>query len=157
MCRHAASRPESDVLQFLPQSFVFYPAKPELSEKQAFLDAFARRAAAAAVAEGCGASRNAWILKPSDGGKGDGIQVVAGDGPFGAAPIVSFVEAQPVGSIAWVVSEYIERPLLLPGGRKFDWRCARSTIPCPAGEPSLTFRAILSSSLAQCDFLFKTS
>jgi hypothetical protein len=113
---HAAVRPAARVAEWLPASFNFYPAKPELSEEAPFRAAFAARAA------GAGGGRNAWILKPSDGGKGERIKVMAGDGPSGAEAVLGFLAAQPAGSIAWVVSEYIERPLLLPGRRKFDWR-----------------------------------
>jgi hypothetical protein len=148
--QHLAACPTSDVDAWFPLSFVFYPAKPEKSERAAFLAAFAARA---------GRGRNAWILKPSDGGKGEGIKVMAGDSlssnppplppssmdaavaleagppnegtvaaaeaaavPAGAQPILDFLEARPAGSIAWVVSEYLEDPLLLPGNLKFDWR-----------------------------------
>lgn len=155
---HLAARPESGVDLWFPPSFVFYPAKPEKSERAAFLAAFEARV---------GRGRNAWILKPSDGGKGEGIKVMAGDAtlssispaplhdstsvqdtaevqaaavpneseganaaqeetamavPVGAQPILDFLDGRPAGSIAWVVSEYLENPLLLPGGLKFDWR-----------------------------------
>lgn len=99
-------------------SFNFYPAKPEMSERDAFILAFRRRA------ERGETTRNVWILKPSDGGKGERIKIIAGDKEKSAdgAEILAFIDSQPEGSIAWVVSEYIERPLLLPGNRKFDWR-----------------------------------
>jgi len=160
---HLAARPDSGVDQWFPPSFVFYPAKPEKSERAAFLAAFEARV---------GHGRNAWILKPSDGGKGEGIKLIAGDAaptiagpepsqgsaavqdtagvhepaeaqkeavvpteggtaadeqttvvvPAGAQPILDFLDGRPAGSIAWVVSEYLENPLLLPGGLKLDWR-----------------------------------
>lgn len=37
--------------------------------------------------------------------------------------IVSFLRDQYFGSREWVVSKYVEQPLLLSGGRKFDIRC----------------------------------
>jgi len=171
--RHALARPSAEVNDWLPPSFLFYPAKPEKSERGAFLAHFAARAAAQAAeaaASGRPAGRNTWILKPSDGGKGERIKIIPGDllasppvevcssggrgdgsavaateaaaspeattpeattpdaaaaeppVPAGAAPILAFLEGQKAGSIAWVASEYLERPLLLPGRRKFDWR-----------------------------------
>ena len=95
-----------------PESFVFYPAKPERNETAQFLAAYA--AAAASEPE----ARNVWILKPSDGAKGNGIELMDD-----ARAIVAFLEGQEEGSVAWVVQRYIERPLLLPGRRKFDIRC----------------------------------
>ena len=171
--RYSNSRPSADIDKWFPRSFVFYPAKPEKSERKQFLDVFSRRAAS----NDSGDAKNIWILKPSDGAKGERIRVMAGGGapsvtppptiasasaetaaadagsashaesvaapasegtkdpaecepaeaspddPAGAGEILAFLEGQPKGSIAWVVSEYMERPLLLqPGNRKFDWR-----------------------------------
>lgn len=156
--------PEAGLSSWFPQSFIFSPARPEESERGAFLEAFqaidatgsaaaadgrtsptgdptgeAAAVAVATSAEGCeGKSEaqgggdkqqeegkgeaeskkpNLWILKPSDGGKGEGIEIMSD-----ADEILAFLDARPSGSIAWVVSRYIERPLLLPGRRKFDWR-----------------------------------
>ena len=59
-----------------------------------------------------------WILKPSDGGKGANIKVMDT-----LANIEAHFDALEDGSIAWVASEYIKKPLLLqPGSRKFDVR-----------------------------------
>lgn len=110
MRSHAEACPSARVHDWFPASFNFYPAKPDQSEEREFLMAFELRKESA--------GRNAWILKPSDGGKGEGIVIMAGD----SDAIIAFLRAQREGSIAWVVSEYIERPLLLPGARKFDWR-----------------------------------
>lgn len=44
------------------------------------------------------------------------------DGKQDPGEILEFLDSQPKGSISWVVAEYLERPLLLPGNRKFDWR-----------------------------------
>lgn len=57
------------------------------------------------------------ILKPSDGAKGERIQIMDD-----ITAMTEFIDALPEGSIAYVASEYIERPFLLPGRRKFDWR-----------------------------------
>mmetsp|Transcript_29057 Transcript_29057/g.59436 ORF Transcript_29057/g.59436 Transcript_29057/m.59436 type:complete len:541 (+) Transcript_29057:54-1676(+) len=118
--QYALARPVADVHTWFPPSFVFYPAKPEQSEKDAFLKAFERRRASETVSATATGNSNVWILKPSDGGKGERIKVLSGNN--GPTEILHFLETQPAGSISWVVSEYLERPLLLPGRRKFDWR-----------------------------------
>jgi|EP00505_MAST-04D_sp_SCG-Rhode-Island_P002434 tubulin---tyrosine ligase len=97
---------------FVPQSFLFFPAKEEQSEWDAFRGAFEARK------ERIGAAKNLWILKPSDGAKGKHIVVLDTE-----ERIREHVEGQKKGSIAWVVQEYIVSPLLLSGRRKFDIRC----------------------------------
>ena len=65
-----------------PQSFVFHPSKGEANPTEALRTAYAEAAAeeAAAAAEaggeaGAGAAANLWILKPSDGSKGNNITI----------------------------------------------------------------------------------
>lgn len=98
--------------EWLPSTFIFSPSDPTKSEFEAFEAAFRSRAARLGPA-----ARNAWILKPSDGSKGERIQI-----HDDLETILRHLRALPKGTIAWVVSEYIHRPLLLPGSRKFDWR-----------------------------------
>ena len=97
---------------YLPLSFLFYPAKPEKSERAQFKIAFESRK------QKIGQEKNLWILKPSDGSKGRDI-IVLDD----VEEIINHVDKQKEGSIAWVVQEYIINPLLLDGNRKFDVRC----------------------------------
>ena len=68
------------------------PGRPEFSE----------RAALAKRHEELGGDGAAtWILKPSDGSKGAGIQVLQKLGDIDA-----FLDALEPGTIAWVVSEH---------------------------------------------------
>jgi hypothetical protein len=92
-----------------PETFIFYPARREESERQQFLEA----AAAASATE-----EKIWILKPSDGTKGHSIRILTSP-----EEVLQFIDSQCDGSIAWVVQRYLERPLLIPTGRrKFDIR-----------------------------------
>ena len=98
-----------DAPAWLPLTFLVTPGRADVSEVDALRAAHAARG---------GDGRAHWILKPSDGGKGHGIKVMSD-----LAQIEAFLFALAPGSIAWVVSAYLQKPLLLePGGRKFDVR-----------------------------------
>ena len=91
----------------MPESYCFFPSAPESSETDALRSAFE-------AAEKAGSSQhNAWILKPSDGCKGHHIQV-----KDNLDEMLSFLESREKGSISYVVQRYVERPLLLHGGRR---------------------------------------
>jgi tubulin--tyrosine ligase len=63
-----------------------------------------------------------WIVKPSDGQKGEGIQLCSTLPQLDT--VVTGEKRRGVGTSAGtVVQKYVERPLLLTGGRKFDLRC----------------------------------
>lgn len=62
-------------------------------------------------------SKNCWIIKPDEGHCGEGIEIRSS-----WSEIVADVERMtPTTSL--VVQKYIERPLTVQGGRKFDIRC----------------------------------
>jgi hypothetical protein len=89
-----------------PETYIFYPAKRDESEREEFLSACV------------GNQQKIWILKPSDGTKGHSIRIMTSP-----EEILEFIDTQMTGSIAWVVQRYLERPLLIPRGmRKFDIR-----------------------------------
>ena len=87
---------EQPLPAFLPKSFLFYPAKPELSEENEFRKAFVERG------KKLGKDKNLWILKPSDGSKGRSIVVLNDE-----EQIIEKMVEQKKGSIAWVIQEYI--------------------------------------------------
>ena len=126
--REACSTPqeEHDIMSMMPETFLFYPAHAddaELNEHAQLAGAFAARAeqlAALEVGEPVAAGMNLWILKPSDGAKGERIELMSD-----IDQIQAFLKAQTdsEATSGWVVQRYIDRPLLLRGDRKFDVRC----------------------------------
>ena len=96
---------------FIPETFALYPAMRERCEREAL---FERVAAVAAEAP----EDNYWILKPSDGLKGNRIKVFKG-----IDDIKEHVDSLGPDSVAWVASRYLHNPALVEGGRKFDVRC----------------------------------
>ena len=135
---------------FLPRTFLFFPARPELSERAAFVAEFERRAAEDAAS-------NVWILKPSDGGKGARILVMAE-----LDPILAHLDGLPFagkGSVAWVVSETSPRRCCCPGGASLT--CARARLSLPtfvrcSRRPSHTDRSASSQirvwALIDCEY-----
>ena len=61
--RYDRDTADARVTEWFPDSYLFYPAKPERSEREQFVAAYEARAAAEPN------GKNVWILKPSDGGK----------------------------------------------------------------------------------------
>jgi len=95
---------------WFPTSYIVAPGREEADEERALL----RNAHVQRGGDGVAV----WILKPSDGGKGANIKVMDT-----LSQIEAHFDALEAGSIAWVASEYIKKPLLLqPGSRKFDVR-----------------------------------
>ena len=129
----AAVRDPSNVWDLCPPSFVFHPSKGEANPRQALREAYAQRASAAVAKHAADPSSlpngpedgNRWILKPSEGAKGEGIFI---ENTLEAIEAhldrqeAKAGEGEAVSS--WVVQQYIHNPLLLKaGGRKFDMRC----------------------------------
>ena len=96
-------------------------AQKEASARQLFLEAFEAQRSVTGV------DQNVWICKPSRGGKGDGIKLFTD-----SDQLIGFVDGFESG--VWVAQAYIERPLLLPGSRKFDirvWALAVESVDSP--------------------------
>jgi len=111
---------------FAPEAFVFHPSK-EANPLEEMHEAFERTAALAVTVDSDGKDgrKNTWIVKPSDGSKGERIFLVDSieeiDG-FLAKQGEQAAAGEAVSS--WVVQRYVANPLLLQGGgRKFDMRC----------------------------------
>lgn len=110
---------------WLPPSFVVYPdrednpaqggikamiarqQKLKKDERQAFLKCYEEH-----KQQGLG---DVWIAKSAAGAKGEGILISRN-----FQELLDFVDRQ---SQAHVIQKYLDRPLLLPGNRKFDMRC----------------------------------
>jgi hypothetical protein len=72
--REAAEKTEThDILATMPETFLFYPAKADAEE----LNEHAPLAAAYAARAACEGDANIWILKPSDGAKGERIELMS--------------------------------------------------------------------------------
>ena len=117
---------KEDVWELAPASFIFHPSKGEANPLEALRSAYASRAAACVDAEGVShPEKNRWILKPSEGAKGEGIFIETELSAIEAhltKQEEKVAEGEAVSS--WVVQQYIHNPLLLKeGNRKFDMRC----------------------------------
>ena len=94
---------EDDI--FLPDSFLFWPGRPDVSQRNDFLSYVKA------------SNEYVWIVKPGNEAHGNGI-FISEDIPT----ILEHIDSQPEGSAPWVVQRYVSSPLLLDGKRKFDMR-----------------------------------
>ncbi|KAJ9451665.1 Tubulin glycylase 3B [Diplonema papillatum] len=112
--------PESFILMHVPEAEEATPdpslppwKRKDVRQSKDVAEALADRRLFAARQAG----EKAWILKPSTGCGGNGIQI-SGD----PSELLAVVDGSPAKSV-FVAQEYVHNPLLLPGGRKFDLRC----------------------------------
>lgn len=96
----------SDENKFLPETFLFWPGRDEVSQHLLFQTSFKRNIGG-----------NIWIVKPCNESHGKGI-FLSSD----YDEIIDHINSQPDGSKPWLVQRYVENPVLLRGGRKFDMR-----------------------------------
>lgn len=125
--------PADNVWELCPPSFVFHPSKGEANPREALREAYAQRAVSAAAKHAADptafpngpADGNRWILKPSEGAKGEGIFIESTLEAIEAHLDKQEAKASEGEAVSsWVVQQYIHNPLLLErGGRKFDMRC----------------------------------
>jgi tubulin--tyrosine ligase len=119
LLREAAKNEHTaNILEAMPETFLFYPSRPdeaELNEHEPLAAAHARRVEV-------DTDTNLWILKPSDGAKGERIELM-----LDLEAMQTFLrrqaDSEETAKSGWVVQRYIDRPLLLRGQRKFDVRC----------------------------------
>jgi len=95
---------------FIPETYAIYPAKREDCERESLYERVATMEA--------NSEANYWILKPSDGLKGNRIKVMEG-----LDAVRNHIEGLSAESVAWVASRYLHNPALVRGDRKFDIRC----------------------------------
>lgn len=95
---------DSTVDRFLPESFLFWPGRDDVSQRDAF-ETY------------CESKESVWIVKPSNEAHGNGIFLSSS-----GAEILDHIDSQPEGSSPWVAQKYITSPLLITEGRKFDIR-----------------------------------
>ena len=96
-------------LALLPQSYLFFPACHADCELDTFRQEFESR-------EKRGLD-NVWMLKPSDPGKASKARITRAYREIEEHLLGLEKTAEP-----WVVQKYISAPLLLPDGRKWDFR-----------------------------------
>jgi tubulin---tyrosine ligase len=118
-CPLAAAIPPTAVIDTVP---VFHDRPPWLDFRAAMADALCEAddlmtpAAAGAAAAAPSGGDALWILKPSLANKAAGISIVRS-----LAEVDAAVKAErDVGQ--WVLQAYVDRPLLVGGGRKFHLR-----------------------------------
>lgn len=92
--------------RFLPETFLFWPGRDEVSQHKLFENSFNKSN-----------ESNVWIVKPCNESHGNGIFLSSDYGE-----IIGHINDQQDGSKPWLVQRYIANPALLCDGRKFDIR-----------------------------------
>ena len=105
---------------YLPKTYQLIPTGPGVpinDEREQMVDAICE--ANVEVFDACREIASYWVAKSSHGSHGDNIQIFFGD-QEGLDKLIKFIDNQK-DPYAWVVSRYIDRPLLY-NKRKFDIR-----------------------------------
>ena len=129
--RKYCARSGVPMASLMPETHPFQPdSKRKPKQLAAIAASFRARGEAAAKAGG----KNIWILKQSELNQGKGC-VLMDD----LDRITAFLSDVAEDAGAWVVQQYVDRPLLYVGERKFDIRCwvvvRLPAPPCPAVCP----------------------
>ena len=101
----------------MPETYPFQPDSRRKDKQLESIMAAFRKYEHAAATKGAGA-KNIWILKQSELNQGKGC-VLMDD----LDALVAFLRGVADDAGAWVVQQYVHRPLLYVGNRKFDIRC----------------------------------
>jgi len=106
LLKHFAENEFLDCDKFLPETYLFWPGRNEVSQHKNFESAFNRNI-----------GHNVWIIKPCSESHGNGIFLSSN-----FDEITDHMNNQPEGSKPWLAQRYVEKPLLLRNSRKFDIR-----------------------------------
>ena len=101
----------------MPETHPYQPDSRHRSKQLESIAAAFRAQGEVAAAEGAGA-KNIWILKQSELNQGKGCVLMDE-----LETMMEFLGGMAEDAGAWVVQQYVHRPLLLVGDRKFDIRC----------------------------------
>ena len=101
----------------MPETHAFQPdSRHKEKQLESIIEAF-RKHAQVATSKAADA-KNIWILKQSELNQGKGC-VLMDD----LETMIAFLRGVADDAGAWVVQQYVDRPLLYVGNRKFDIRC----------------------------------
>ena len=115
--RNYCARTGVPMASLMPETHPYQPDSRHRSKQLESIAAAFRAQGEVAAVEGAGA-KNIWILKQSELNQGKGCVLMDE-----LETIMEFLGGMAEDAGAWVVQQYVHRPLLLVGDRKFDIRC----------------------------------